>query len=128
MYEYVEEFTDIEKALNETALPRLQVTGKRVDGDVTNQVWEYCMIYRHFTEGMVKLPINAQTRQAAGATSLLDEDGKVDPTMRITADSQWDSIHLNMPLFNIADGKVEKVDLSEFKELFKDRIEKELIR
>lgn len=126
MYEPIEEFTDIEKALNETALPRLQVTGERVDGDVTNQIWEYFMIYKHFTQGIVKLPINTQTREAAGATSLLDENGKINPTMRNEADSKWDSIQMNIPLFYIADGKVEKVDLSEFKETFKDRIEKEL--
>ena len=126
MYELVEDFTDIEKALNETALPRLQVSGERVNGDVRNQIWEYCMVYRHFTQGVVKLPINTQAREAAGATSLLDEDGKINPTMRNEADSKWDSIQMSIPLFYIADGKVEKVDLTEFKELFKERIEKEL--
>lgn len=125
MWEHVEEFSDIEKALNETAVPRLQVTGERVNGDAKNQVWEYCMIYKHFTQGIVKLPINTQTREATGATSLLDEDGKVNPTMRNEADSKWDSIQMNIPLFYIADGVVEKVDLSEFKEIFKDRIVKE---
>lgn len=126
MWEYVERFTDTEKALNEMTIPRLQVTGNRVDGSATNQIWDYCMIYSHFSEGVVKLPINKQTREAWGATSLLDEEGMINPTMRINADSKWDSIAMSMPLFYIADGKVEKVDLTEFKALFKDRIEKEV--
>lgn len=123
MYEIVEEFADIEKALNETALPRLQVTGERVNGCPKNQIWSYCMVYKHFTEGIVKLPIDKQTREAWGAEDLFDEDGKVNPTMRISADSKWDSLQLKLPLFYIADGKVEKVNLREFKDRFKDRIE-----
>lgn len=122
MWEKVEEFSDIEKVLNESALPRLQVTGEAVDGNYTNQIWNYDMIYKHFTEGIVRLPINKQTRSASGMTSLIDEKGKIDPTMRISADSKWDSIHMNLPLFYIAEGKVENVNLTEFKEQIKELV------
>lgn len=126
MWEYVEGFSEIEKALNETSLPRLQVNGEAVNGDYANQNWRYVMVYKHFADGIVKLPINEGTRQASGATSLLDDDGNIDPTMRISADSKWDSIQLKLPLFYIADGKVQKVNLTKFKELMKDKIENEL--
>lgn len=131
MIEYGEEFSSIEKVLNEAVLPRLQVIGKRVGEDARNQAWEYCMVYKHFTEGAVKLPISSQTRESfmeASATDLFDEDGNINPTIRIGADSKWDSLQMNMPLFYIADEKVEKVDLTGFKETFKDRIEREISR
>lgn len=126
MWIHMENPTEIELGLNASSLPRLQVTGERIEGDPRNQMWHYHLVYKHFTEGFVKVLLQQQTRESAGSEDLFDDEGNIEPTIRISADSKWDAVQMNLPLYYIADGKVEKVNLNKFKEKFKDKIENEL--
>lgn len=117
------DFSVVENVLNQTHLPRLQIVGELGIDDYNEkaQKWRYELVYEHFTEGVVKLNIGIQNRYG-GFIDEYKEDGKINPPMRIKADSKWDSIKWNMPLFYIFENEVEKVELEEFKEQIKDKL------
>lgn len=126
MLDFRKEFTETEQVLNQLASPRLQIIGcMDAHNSETCQRWDYELVYEHFTEGYETVKMGQQMRLGGNIeTNFKDENGLIDPPMRIKADSKWDSIKMNLPLYYVWDKDVEKVDLTQFKEMFKDRLSK----
>jgi hypothetical protein len=112
---------DIEKILNESALPRLQIRCEHEEGNYYNQTWYYELVYKHFTGEVVKIQIGKTERNGGDGKPPINEDGKLDLPLRDGAHIKHDAIHLNLPAFAICDDIVQKIDLDEFKSKFPEK-------
>lgn len=110
-----------EEILNEVSIPRLQIQCINISGDYTEQLWKYELVYRHFTDGIVKLSFGETKRESGMMTPPIDEDGKIDLPIRDGAHIKHDALSLNLPAYAICDNKVEKIDLHSFALKFPDK-------
>src|SRR5690554_5698969 len=100
----------IEKTLNESVVPRLQIRCEHEEGDYFNQTWIYELVYEHFVDGVVKVKLGETKRESGSGVQPVNEDGTLDLPIRDGAHIKHDSIHLNLPAFAICDDIVQKID------------------
>lgn len=111
----------VEKTLNESAVPRLQIRCEHEEGDYYNQIWIYELVYEHFTGEVEKVKMGETKRESGSGKFPIDEDGKLDLPFRDGVHIKHDALKLKLPAYAFCDDVVQRLDLERMKELFPDK-------